>query len=297
MDKRAFLVTLFLFIPAGLLQFCAVYRYTTPEKEDFTEIIQTEGAASVFYPGVEGLEGEALKQALHRAIRNHKRYRYQDLWEILTVLDGDPDQEGNVVLLYTQRSQPVPHRDRGTRFRYEEAGYTLIDSWNREHVWPKSHGFPNPSDTAYTDLHHIRPTDRSVNSAKNTRSFHYGEQVYFDNRGTIETRNKLGKASWTWEPPDEVKGDIARMLFYMAVRYEGPDYDLELVDSVMPRQTKEPLFGKLSTLLEWNEMDPVDDRERRRNDQIFTQYQGNRNPFIDHPDWALLIWPRNGSDR
>lgn len=284
------MITVFLFVPAGLLQFCSVYRPIQPEKEDLIDTLQAVDSLYIFYPGVEGLTGDALKRGLHLAIRNHKRFTYQDLWKILPVLDKDPDQEGNIVLLYTQRSQPVPFRDRGTRYKYEDAGYTLIDSWNREHVWPKSHGFPNPADTAYTDLHHIRPTDRSVNSAKNTRSFHYGEKVYFDNGGSVETRNKLGSDSWSWEPPDEVKGDIARMLFYMAVRYEGPDYDLELVDSIMPRQTKEPIFGKLSALLEWHALDPVDDMERLRNELIFTKYQGNRNPFVDYPDWAFLIW-------
>ncbi|WP_209331694.1 endonuclease I family protein [Lunatimonas salinarum] len=301
MSKRVFLITLFLFVPVGLLQFCAVYRPVLPKEGDSLEATNTLGTLdtlATYYPGVKGLTGEPLKQALHRAIRNHKRFSYGDLWEILPVIDGDPNQEGNIVLLYSRRSQPVSFRDRGTRFAYEDAGYTLIDSWNREHVWPKSHGFPNPSDTAYTDLHHIRATDRSVNSAKNTRSFHMGEQVYFDNGGTVETRNKQGKGIWSWEPPDEVKGDIARMLFYMAVRYEGPDYDLELVDSVLPRQNKRPLFGKLSTLLSWHATDPVDDTERQRNDQIFTHFQGNRNPFIDHPDWVFSIWSldHNGNE-
>lgn len=80
------------------------------------------------------------------------------------------------------------------------------------------------------------------------------------------------------------------MMFYMVVRYEGPAYDLELVDYVVPNNNKLPILGKLSTLIQWHKSDPVDDRERRRNQIIFEQYQGNRNPFIDHPEFVALIW-------
>jgi endonuclease I len=292
MNKKIFLF-IALVLASALLLYCAGSRIEPGKSIE----VQTEEkdivAPTGFYPPVVGLRGEELKRVLHRTIRNHRTFSYQELWNILPELDQCPSNEGNVVLLYTRRSQAVGFRDRGTRFRYEDAGYTLIDSWNREHVWPKSHGFPNPTDTAYTDLHHIRPTDRSVNSARNTRSFHWADRVFFDNRGEVETLSKIGRGSWTWEPPDDVKGDIARMLFYMAVRYEGPDYDLELVDSIVPRQNKSPILGKLSTLLEWHGLDPVDEMERERNDRIYRDYQGNRNPFIDHPEWVELIWDGN----
>lgn len=244
-----------------------------------------------YYPdSLSELEGEALKLALHRRIRNHRVFKYDETWEILCKTDQDPDKPGQVVLIYTKRSQPATHRDRGTRFDYEKHGYTLIDAWNREHIWPKSHGFPNPSDTAYTDLHHLRPADRSVNSARNTRSFHLGEQIYLDNANTVPTPSKTHTSLWCWEPPDEVKGDIARMIFYMSVRYEGPDYDLEVVDEVLPRNYRLPHIGKLSTLLEWHHQDPVDEWEFKRNEMIYSNYQGNRNPFIDHPEWVMKIW-------
>lgn len=92
----------------------------------------------------------------------------------------------------------------------------------------------------------------------------------------------------SWEPRDAVKGDIARMMFYMVVRYEYGAYDLELVDYTGTSNT--PVFGKLSTLLQWHQQDPVDDWERNRNDIIFNSYQGNRNPFIDHPEFVNYIW-------
>lgn len=80
------------------------------------------------------------------------------------------------------------------------------------------------------------------------------------------------------------------MIFYMAVRYEGPAYNLEIVDHVVPKGNKYPIIGKLSTLLEWHKNDPVDNWERRRNHIIYLKYQGNRNPFIDYPQWVEIIW-------
>lgn len=291
--KRFLFLVVFLVLPVGLLQFCSVQRQVT--KGNLPQMLEADESIvdSLFwryYSAALELTGSELKRELHRTIRNHKVFSYDELWEILPITDADPDNPGHIVLLYSSRSQDKTQRDRGTRFDYKGNGYTLVDSWNREHVWPKSHGFPNRSDTAYSDLHHLRPADRSVNSARNTRSFDLGEEVYFDNNGTVETGNLTSREKWIWEPASDVKGDIARMLFYMAVRYEGPAYDLELVDGIVPRQNRKPIMGKLSTLLAWHRMDPVDDRERNRNELIYELYQGNRNPFIDNPDWVEAIW-------
>jgi len=291
--KRIVIFIVFFSFPMGFFQTCTVRKVVGPVDSGAYPNQEEKLGDSVFdtyYDLPDTLTGEELKLALHRIIRNHTVYTYDQLWDILSETDQDPTDPNQVVLLYTLRSQPVAHRDRGTRFDYESNGYTLIDSWNREHVWPKSHGFPNPKDTAYTDLHHLRPGDRSVNSARNTRSFDEADVIYFDNGGTVETENRTSKEYWVWEPADQVKGDIARMLFYMAVRYEGPSYDLELVDSILPRQNKLPLLGKLSTLLEWHRRDPVNSWEKRRNELIYSNYQGNRNPFIDNPDWVEAIW-------
>lgn len=243
-----------------------------------------------YYGDFQSLSGEELKQHLHLIIRNHKRISYEKVWEALEFTDQCSATEPNVILIYSMRSQAKFQRDRGTSYNYAANGYTLIDSWNREHLWPKSHGFPNETDTAYTDLHHLRPADRSINSARNTRSFDFSDEVYLDNGGTVPTPCKTSRTQYSWEPPDAVKGDIARMMFYMVVRYEGPAYDLELVDFVVPNNNKLPILGKLSTLLQWHQLDPVDQQERTRNEIIFTRYQGNRNPFVDHPEFVNLIW-------
>lgn len=255
-----------------------------------SEIFGIGQIPSDYYASAKSLKGTALKKQLHKIIRGHTVFTYDDLWNILPETDKDPINKGNIILLYTLRSQRNSFRDRGTSFNYEAHGYSLNDSWNREHVWPKSHGFPNSIDTAYTDLHHLRPADRSVNSARNTRSFDQCLEIYFDNGGTVETSSFTSNTQWAWEPPDEVKGDIARMIFYMAVRYEGPQYDLEILDNIVPKGNKNPVLGKLSTLLKWHYEDPVDNWERLRNHIIYKKYQGNRNPFIDHPEWVELIW-------
>jgi len=160
--------------------------------------------------------------------------------------------------------------------------------WSREHVWAKSHGNLGTDMGAGTDVHALRPCDISVNSARSNYDFATGGEIYVDADGTTECR----RTSNSWEPRDIVKGDVARMIFYMATRYEGEGFepDLEIVDYVNSSPAKEPIHGKLSDLYEWHQDDPVSDWERNRNDIIYSQYQGNRNPFIDHPEFAEKIW-------
>ncbi|PFI69074.1 ribonuclease [Priestia megaterium] len=216
--------------------------------------------------------GNSLKTELHNIIDHHTELSYSAVWEALKKTDEDPANANNVILLYTGRSQAKGTNGGG------------VDDWNREHVWAKSHGDFGTAMGPGTDLHHLRPTDVSVNSTRGN--------LDFDNGGT-EHSEALGNYfdSDSWEPRDEVKGDVARMLFYMAVRYEGDvsdEPDLELNNTV--NNGTAPYHGKLSVLLKWNAQDPVDDRERRRNDIIYSDYQHNRNPFIDHPEWVNEIW-------
>jgi hypothetical protein len=115
----------------------------------------------------------------------------------------------------------------------------------------------------------------------------------FDNGGNAHPEATLCKwTTTTWEPPDAVKGDIARAMFYMVVRYEGAngEVDLELQDNTTTTSTGTGYLGVLSTLLQWHQDDPVDDAESARNNTIYTSYQNNRNPFIDHPEFVNYIW-------
>ncbi len=224
-----------------------------------------------YYDGTENLSGEPLKTALHNIIDDHVEYSYNALRDyILRDTDEDPDNSNNVILLYTGRSQAKSTFGGG------------INDWNREHVWAKSHGDFGNSPPCGTDAHHIRPTDASVNSSRGNKDF--------DNGGTPHPEATGCRSdSDSWEPRDEVKGDVARMLFYMAVRYEGDsgEPDLEVVDAV--NTYPKPEHGKLSTLLEWHEQDPPDDFEINRNEVIYS-YQQNRNPFIDHPEFVAKIF-------
>lgn len=224
-----------------------------------------------YYNSASGKTGEALKTALHEIIDDHTELSYSAVWDALRHTDEDPNNSNNVILLYTGRSQSKTTNGSG------------VDSWNREHVWAKSHGDFGTAMGAGTDLHHLRPTDVSVNSSRGNKDF--------DDGGTAQKEAPDTYAdSDSWEPRDEVKGDIARMIFYMAVRYEGDsgELDLEVTESV--NNGSAPLHGKLSTLKRWNELDPVDDFERNRNEVIYQDYQHNRNPFIDHPEWVEVIW-------
>lgn len=226
---------------------------------------------STYYAPAIGKSGTILKTTLNDIIDNHTQLSYDGVWDALRNTDEDPNNTNNVILLYTGRSQG----------KLTNGG--LVNDWNREHVFAKSHGDFGTTAGAGTDLHHLRPTDVSVNSARGNLDFDMG--------GTFHSEATLCKYdSDSWEPRDSVKGDIARMLFYMAVRYEGEDGEVNLELNNLTSNTTAPYMGKLSTLLLWNAQDPVDNFEKRRNDIIYNNYQHNRNPFIDHPEWVNMIW-------
>lgn len=235
-----------------------------------------------YYSGISGY-GTALKADLHELIRttHTTEYSYDALWTQLRYTDEDPDNSNNIIEIYTGWSVPKTHYGGGTT------------QWNREHTWSKSHGGFGESRPAGTDLHHLRPCDATVNSAKGNKDFDEGGTLYIDGSpyGSYSGNTGNFSSTYSWEPRDEDKGDVARMLMYMAVRYEATDtsFDLELVDSVNTSPTGQPYYGKLSTLLQWHNSDPVDARERQRNDRIYER-QGNRNPFIDHPEFAQYLW-------
>ncbi|WP_348730216.1 endonuclease [Rheinheimera texasensis] len=229
-----------------------------------------------YYVNTSGKSGEALKTALNNVLRGHVRFSYAEVWDAISYTDEDPANTSNVILLYAGRSQAKTFRA-GTS--------SSLDAWNREHVWAKSHGFPNESQYAHTDLHHLRPEDVSLNSTRGNKDF--------DNGGTAVTEAPANKTdSDSFEPRAAVKGDVARMLFYMDVRYEGADDsgtpDLE-IPNVAPTGSTAPQMGKLCTLVAWHLADPIDSFEQRRNNRIY-ELQKNRNPFIDNPQWVKAIY-------
>ncbi|MEU6868223.1 endonuclease [Streptomyces sp. NPDC046876] len=224
-----------------------------------------------YYAAAEGKTGAELKTALHSIIKNQSKVTYDGVWNALKVTDQDPNNPNNVILVYSGRSQSKSSNGGGA------------NDWNREHVWAKSHGDFGTVTGPGTDLHHLRPEDVTVNSTRGNKDFDMGGSPVAEAPGSYTDAD-------SFEPRDAVKGDVARMLLYMAVRYDGGDgfADLEMDDKV--NNGTAPLFGRISVLKQWNRQDPPDAFEQRRNQVIYDTYQHNRNPFIDHPEWVDAIW-------
>jgi endonuclease I len=225
-----------------------------------------------YYAGAEGKTGAALKSALHTIISSQTKLTYDQVWDALKVTDQDPSNSSNVIEIYSGRSIS------------KSLNGGDADDWNREHVWAKSHGDFGTATGPGTDIHHLRPEDVTVNSARGN--------LDFDNGGTsVAQCSGCTADSDSFAPRAAVRGDVARMIFYMAVRYEGDDgfANLELNNSV--GNGTAPYIGKLSVLKAWAAADPPDAFEKNRNEVIYSQFQHNRNPFIDHPEWVASIWP------
>ena len=202
-----------------------------------------------YYESAEGLTGNELFLELRSIINTGKKYvSYDAARYILDDSDADPNIPGNVILVYLGTSVS------GTW----DAGAT----WNREHVWPQS--LLGYDTTMSADLHNLKPSNPSENSSRGNS--------YFDN---------ISVSKVSYEPRDEVKGDVARILLYMWTMYAS----LSLVDEAPSIYE----MALLSVLLEWHVIDPVDDFERNRNEVIYS-YQNNRNPYIDYPEFVDLIW-------
>ncbi|WP_415060442.1 endonuclease [Flavobacterium sp.] len=256
-----------------------VASWGTPMSPTYGNVTTT--APSDYYASCYGLSGNALKQALQDIIANPEIVRahsYGDVVEILNNADQNPANNNEVWLMYVE--QPKSKLDYQT-------GASILGVWNREHIWPQSRGgfangtssfadginiwLPTNADdilAGHSDAHHIRAEDGQENSSRSNRD--YGS----DYNGPANT-------SGTW------RGDVARALFYMAVRYNG----LSLVNGNPPDNTMFQM-GDLASLLNWNTTDPSDDFEMNRNNYIYT-WQMNRNPFIDHPELANYIFGAN----
>ncbi|MFS0656844.1 endonuclease I family protein [Bacillus sp. 179-C3.3 HS] len=241
------------------------------QHEASTQQVASTRNIDSYYQSAKGKSGSALKKALHDIIDDHTQLSYSEVWNALKATDEDPNNRNNVLLLYSGIS------------RSKQSNGGNVGQWNREHVWAKSHGNFGTSQGPGTDLHHLRATDVQTNSTRGNLDFDLGGNEYKGAPGNFYDGD-------SFEPHNRVKGDVARMLFYMAVRYEGDDRfpDLELNNKV--NNGSAPLHGKMSVLLKWHQQDPVDQMERNRNNIIDQSYQHNRNPFIDHPEWVSAIW-------
>lgn len=232
-----------------------------------------------------GSSPEVIKSAINGIISNGiTSLSYDEVWTALTYTDEDPSNTDNIILWYTARSQSKSTNGSGSN------ASSNGDNWNREHSWPKSHGFPDGSQLAYTDIHHLRASDISVNSSRSNLDFDNSDSPLAES-----SNNRIDSDSF--EPRDDIKGDVARMMFYMDTRYEGSGSD-NVPDLVLVNRltaSAEPNLGFLCTLIAWNNADAVDESEQRRNDRIY-ELQGNRNPFIDNPAWVSTLYPADSCD-
>jgi endonuclease I len=248
-----------------------------------------------YYSATEGKTGEELKEELNTIIRvDHYKLTWNPCtWVAIAEADADPDIPGRVRDLYTNNSFALLDRDCGTINQGP-------DVWNREHMWAQAHGFKDETTWhAYTDLHHLFASDKSINN-DNRKTYDFKSSV-----NTFENNNednniicddcKTDEVEGTFEPPDYVKGRIARAMLYMDTRYDGKDdgnssLNLTLVNTKTFNKS-DPEFGYLEELLKWHEKFQPTDRERKRND-VVQKWQGNRNPFIDRPDFVKEIWSK-----
>ena len=235
-----------------------------------------------YYESCNGLSGEALRAELHNIIKDHQSFSYTTTKTILREADEDYNNPDNIILVYTGNSID----------KFDFASNFEPDFWNREHVWPKSHGDFDAGDPfevpAYTDAHNLKPVDHSMNTLRGEKDFENGGDVVYNGSSLTDCFS----TNSTFEPRDEVKGDIARMIFYMDLRYEGGSGEPNLVVVEGLTTYPNPQIGSFSTLLEWHEQDPPDAFEKRRNDVIF-KWQGNRNPFIDYPEFVNYLYNDN----
>lgn len=250
-----------------------------------------------YYDGAKGLSGSVLKDTLCRIItRGHHPITYSEIWDAFAKTDVRPGGDtiwdiysdvpgGNPAYYYM-----VGQDQCGT---YSGEG----DCYNREHSFPKS-WWGGTQDTQYTDLNHIFATDGYVNMKRS--NYPYGDVG--NATWTSTNGSKLGTYANTsdydgtvFEPIDAYKGDVARALFYMATRYKdkipqwvqdyGGSTDIDVV--FQSDGSFNPWYYAM--MYQWHLQDPVSAKERMRNDSVY-KVQGNRNPYIDHPEFVCLVF-------
>ena len=254
-----------------------VAAWGTPLNPTYDQVESTVPAN--YYNSLDGTSGQGLRDALQAIIAEEGVVRaqtYADVYDILEEADQNPLNSNEMWLVYTEQGRPKLDRQMTSN---------NTGTWNREHVFPRSRGgyysigdddiadginvyWNTNADSlrhGNSDAHHLRAADGPENSSRGNKF--YGQDEY------IGPENTQGS----------FKGDVARSIFYMAIRYNG----LSVVDGYPDGNVGE--FGDLATLLEWHENDPPDDFEMNRNNVVYT-WQKNRNPFIDQPELVDYIW-------
>lgn len=223
------------------------------------------------------LTGEDLYNALQIKIAQHNQnFTYGDARDVLVFTDENPDNTSTVLLVYGYNDNDGNCTTDRSRDKNDFGG--MICEYNREHVFARSLTNPpmgsasNPATGIIADPHNLRASDQQMNNNKGDKKFQDGN----GNAGNVGSGN--------WYPGDEWKGDVARMIMYMYTRYGN-----QCLPSFAGVGSLQDDTQMLQTFLEWNADDPVNDYEDQRNEYLESAY-GNRNPFIDNPALATIIW-------
>jgi len=235
-----------------------------------------------YYNAAVGKSGEALRLALHTIIKNHTTLSYDNLWTAFATTDVHLDNPNKIWDMYSNCNFTYNSNQCGN---YSSE----CDCYNREHSMPKS--WFNDIAPMYTDLFHLYPTDGKVNGTRSNYPFgEVGNATYISQNGGSKlgsARSGLGYSGTVFEPIDEYKGDFARTYFYMSTCYQDKRLDYEN-GATMLNGSKFKEWA-IQMLLQWSNDDPVSEKEINRNNAVYT-LQHNRNPFIDYPELARLIW-------
>jgi len=254
-----------------------------------------------YYDSAEGLSGYTLKTALFNIIKDHDNQGYSALWGLYAVSDKLPPELTNsgyatnkIWDIYSYNPNgPNPYEftiGSNQCGNYSAEG----DCYNREHTFPKS--WFNNAAPMKSDALHILPTDGYVNGRRSNWPYsEVGSTTWISENGSkLGTSNVPGYSGTAFEPIDEFKGDLARIYFYMATRYQnliaGWENNSANADAVLDG-TSNHVFENwfLNLMVKWHNQDPVSVKETNRNNAVY-DFQHNRNPFVDHPEYVSLIW-------
>jgi len=242
-----------------------------------------------YYNGTEGLTGAALKTKLSDIITNgHIDKGYN--WTVFSSSDRDKYYENDNSLLDVYSEVPDGPDPYNYSIPGDQCGNYSGEGvcYNREHSIPKS-TFNNAT-PMHNDYHHLLPTDGYVNGKRD--NWPYGEVATYSwkskNGSKLGSSSLPGYGGTVFEPIDEFKGDIARIYFYFVTRYQSKinNFTYDMWDKSNYKNIKEPF---LTMLIRWHQQDPVSQKEIDRNNAVYN-YQKNRNPYVDHPEWVADIF-------
>ncbi len=270
---------------------CAALFVVASAKADYEVPNAAYNPPSIYYNAATGT-GATLKSQLYTIISTgfvSRSYGDSRYWMPLT--DTDPANSSNILLIYNRASV--------------SGIWDMGVTYNREHVWPKywlnltSSQVSNTYSGMASDEFELRPANTTING--NRGDSWYGFSTLRSNGAITGYGNVSSGGTTYWYPGDPDRGDVARSLFYMATRYgQGQTNNLTLANG--PPGTTRYRMGDLNSLLHWNYQDGIDNFERRRNQVIYssslnpTYYQGNRNPYIDHPEYVWAVFGTSLSD-